>query len=117
MQYLDEAYKHALTAREIETEIESLNLCLQQTENSQSKNPLCNSDNFSLIQKEIDLNIEHLAAEKELGQGLLADSSAALVETAAVPGSPVLYGRNSMIFFGALIGLLLGFTFVLLIKR
>ena len=115
--HLNAAFAHSLSARAIESELESLNSCLEGAEEGQSENSLCNYEGISQLQKEIDLNLERLQTEKELSQGLLADSSASLVSTADIPNSPILFGQNSAVLFGSFAGLVLGLVTLFLFKR
>ena len=115
--HLNTAFMHSLSARAIESELEFMNGCLEGVVEDQSENLLCDYEEISQLQNEIDLNLERLETEKALSQGLLAESSAALVSSANIPKSPILFGQNSVVLFGSLAGLVLGLVFMFLFRR
>ena len=114
---LNNALEHSLRAREVESELTALNECLGPGSEGQSEGGLCGFENISQLQEEIEKSLKSLQNEKELAMGLLPETSITLVSTAEPSKKPILYGRNTLVFFGALAGLVIGVFFIYILKR
>ena len=102
---LAEAYGHALIAEGLLQYSQSLTRCLETSISSEPVQALCTAKNLAEIQKELLALNEAKTEELLASRGLFPAMAFSIVERASVPVEPVQYERNSLVFLGAVLGL------------
>lgn len=105
---LTEASLHAIKAAHLERYLESLESCLLRMADVDQNQVPCTFPYFQDLIKEINSTGEALNHERIMSKGIFPAISFYLSQNASVPTSPSLYGRNSMIFAGMVLGLVVG---------
>lgn len=101
-----EAWQHAEKAASLRVFLEGLESCLRRSTDTEPSSPLCSIQSLAALQKELQVTGANYQQEKLASRGILPSLKFSIIETAAVPDKPVLYGRNTFILSGSLIGLL-----------
>ena len=105
---LIKAHEHSLKAASLRAFIKGLENCLNLNGNNTSSLPLCEQSTLDEIRNEINKLQQELQVEVEASQGLIPSLSFTWSEKAETPERPIAFGRNRLIFAGAMIGFLIG---------
>ena len=106
---VNDAFQHALLARDYQRYLDSLESCLEKSVAVQPAQSICNRSNLANIQSELAKTGVLFKQEKQASQGLLPIVLVSLSQKAQQPSGPALFGRNQCVFSGAMIGFLLAF--------
>lgn len=104
---IGEAYEHALIADGLQRYQDALASCIEQIDGAEPVPATCSDQSLEQIQVEIENTSAVVREEREASQGILPAITFALTERAETPGEVILYGGNTLIFFGAVIGFIL----------
>lgn len=104
---LNEGYKHAVMADNLQNYIETLETCLQQVAVNAAV-PLCPHQTLAELETELKNTGDRLFIEKQASRNLFPGITFSLDQYAVPPEEPVLYGRNTLVLAGILIGLIVG---------
>jgi hypothetical protein len=116
-QHIEKGYKHALAAEQYNRYLDSLSSCLGQLTTIEPANGICQPDNLAGLQVELKKTGELAVAEQEASLGLSPALKFSLDKRAEISPKPVLFGVNTLIFAGALVGFLIGIIIVQLPGR
>lgn len=108
---LDQAYRHSLTAANLQDYMDSLSTCLQQVGVTTAV-PLCPYQNVKDLQNELENAENQYAIEKPASRNIFPGLTYSVSLLASPPASPSLYGRNNVTAAGLFIGLLVGIILV-----
>ncbi len=105
---LSEAHRNALEAQALMSYVQFLQSCLQPTTPPDHIQRQCNELDTATLPQEIEKNAAKLQEQLTASRGIFPALVFDLAEHALVPQQPVQYGRNSMVFAGAIVGFLIG---------
>jgi uncharacterized protein involved in exopolysaccharide biosynthesis len=109
---LDEAAEHAQAASVLGTYLTSLEDCLDALPDEGGSYALCTADNVDDLAGEIEEKTLLLNKELELSRAIHPAARYALVSYAQVPVEPVFHTRGTLVFSGALLGLVIALAWL-----
>lgn len=103
---LTEAMSHTLRSDQLQRYLDIQVSCLEQTTVIEPVNSVCETSQIADIQEEIADTAKILHEEKLAAMGLVPGTLLSFNERAQMPSAPALFGRNSQVLAGGLIGFL-----------
>ncbi len=107
---LKDAYQHATAARVTQDHLSALEACLQHAAVSEADSTFCSGAKLPDIQAELKQSSATLANDQLASRGIIVGALLGQPQEAALPGQPVVGGRGTYLFAGAVIGFLVGFV-------
>ncbi len=104
---LNVSYQHALMAENLQNYIQTLETCMQQV-SVNAVVPLCPYPTLAELETELKAASDALFVEKQASRNLFPGITYSLDQYATPPAEPALYGRNTLVLAGLILGLILG---------
>ncbi len=101
---LMEAYGHAVKAQTLQRYLDGLQRCIGLRPALPDGDTICSLASLNDVQSQIQATNSSLSNENIASRGIIAAVSFDLSQKATIPTAPSLYGRNSIIMAGAIIG-------------
>ncbi len=106
---LKDAYQHTTAAWVTQKHLDALEACLQHAAVSEADSTFCSGSRMPDIQAELKRSASTLAGDQLASRGVIVGALLGQPQEASLPGQPVIGGRGTYLFAGAVIGLLVGF--------
>jgi hypothetical protein len=110
---LTDAYSHALEAKNLQTQVSSLESCLSLPKSQTASIAICATKDLESITKEIGEKSDLLQQELALARLLHPDLQFSFVSRAVVPQQPTSRARGGLVFAGATLAFILTLTYLL----
>lgn len=108
---LNDSYQHAVMAGNLQNYIQTLETCMQQVAVN-AVVPLCPFHTLAELETELKAAGDQFFIEKQASRNLFPGITFSLDQYAAPPEKPALYGRNTLVLAGIILGLIAGMGIV-----
>jgi hypothetical protein len=107
-----QSYQHAIKADQLERYILSQEFCLKKLVASEPPSDLCNSTQFTEIQKNLLDAGAAIYQERQASRGIFAGLTPGPFNAPVLSPEPVSVARNQSVFLGSLLGLIISIVFI-----